>query len=45
MFYYIMDIKWYHNHDQTSQSYLPVAHSSVQKFDNNCEIMFMLKMW
>ena len=42
--YYILNIKCHHNRYQASQSYLPAARSSIQKFDNDCEVIFMFKM-
>ena len=32
-----------HNHHQTSQSYSPAARSSIQKFDNDCDVIFVFK--
>ena len=31
-------------HYQTSQSFLPAARSSLQKFDNDCDATVMFKM-
>ena len=30
-----------HNHYQTSQSYSSAARSSIQKFDNDCDVIFV----
>ena len=33
------------NHHQTSQRYFPAASSSIQKFDNDRDVIFMFEMY
>ena len=45
MSYYMWNLKWRNIHYQTSKSYSPAACSSIQKFDNDCDVIFMFKMY
>ena len=44
MFYYILNIKMTSQSLSNFTELLTVAHNSVQKFDNDCDVILMFKM-